>query len=54
MVTLALAGRNRHIECIGLNHHFVNVVALGALKRVQIEPQVSGHDASEHHASMAL
>jgi hypothetical protein len=54
MITRSLAGRNRHTECIGLNQHLVNVVALGALKHVQIEPQASGHDASEHHASMAL
>jgi hypothetical protein len=54
MITQSLAGRKRHTECIGLNQHLVNVVALGALKHVQIEPQASGHDASEHHVGMAL
>ena len=41
-------------ECIGLNQHLVNVVALGALKRADIETHACRHDASEHHVSAAL
>jgi hypothetical protein len=32
----------------------MNVVALGALKRAEVEAHVCGHDASEHHMSMTL
>jgi hypothetical protein len=41
-------------ECIGLNHHLVNVVALRALKRADIETHTCRRDASEHHVSAAL
>src|ERR1700694_4671881 len=41
-------------ECIGLNHQLVNVVALGALKRAEIETHTYRPDASEHHVSLAL
>ena len=41
-------------ECIGLNHHLVNVVALRALKRADIETQTRRRDASERHVSAAL
>jgi hypothetical protein len=47
-------GRKRGTECIGLDHYLVNVVALGALKRAEVETYACGHDASEHHVSMAL
>ena len=43
-----------YTECISLNHHLVNVVALRALKRAEVETHTCGHDASEQHASMAL
>jgi hypothetical protein len=46
--------RQRCTECIGLNHHLVNVVAFGALKRAEVETHACGHDASEHHVSTAL
>jgi hypothetical protein len=49
-----LPGRKRCTEGIGLDHYLVNVVALGALKRAEVETQACGHDASEHHVSMAL
>jgi hypothetical protein len=32
----------------------VKVIALGALKRAEVETHAHGHDASEHHMSMAL
>ena len=32
----------------------MNVFALGALKGVEVETHACGHDASEHHVSMAL
>ena len=32
----------------------MNVVALKALKRVEVETHACGHDASEHHVSMTL
>jgi hypothetical protein len=32
----------------------MNVVALRALKRAQVETHALRHDASEHHVSMAL
>jgi hypothetical protein len=41
-------------ECIGLNHHLVNVVALRALKRADIETHTCRRDASERHVSAAL
>jgi hypothetical protein len=41
-------------ECIGLDHHLVNVVALRALKRADIETHTCRRDASEHHVSAAL
>ena len=41
-------------ECIGLNHHLVNLVALRALKRADVETHTCRHDASEHHVSVAL
>jgi hypothetical protein len=41
-------------ECIGLNQHLVNVIALRALKRADIETHTCRHDASEHHVSAAL
>jgi hypothetical protein len=41
-------------ECIGLNHHLVNVLAPRALKRADIETHTCGHDPSEHHASAAF
>jgi hypothetical protein len=41
-------------ECIGLNHHFVNVVALRALKRADVETHTCRRNVSEHHVSAAL
>ena len=32
----------------------MNVFALGALKGVEVETHACGHDASEHHVSIAL
>ena len=32
----------------------MNVVALRALEHVEVETHACGHDASEHHVSMAL
>jgi hypothetical protein len=41
-------------ECIVLDHYLVKVFALGALKRAEVETQTCGHDAREHHMSMAI
>jgi hypothetical protein len=41
-------------NAIGLNYHLVNVVALRALKGVEVETDPRGHDASEHHVCTAL
>jgi hypothetical protein len=41
-------------ECIGLNHHLVNVLAPRALKRADIETHTCRHDPSEHHVSAAF
>ena len=46
--------RLRGPGCIGLDHHLVKVIALGTLKRAAVEPRARGHDAREHHISMAL
>ena len=35
------------------DHHLVNVIALRALKRAEVETRACGRDASEHHVSMA-
>jgi hypothetical protein len=36
------------------DHHFVNVVAFGALKGSEVEARAYGHDAGEHHVGLAL
>jgi hypothetical protein len=41
-------------ECIGLNHHLFEDIAIGALKRADIETHACRHDASEYHVSTAL
>jgi hypothetical protein len=41
-------------ECLVGDHHFVNVVAFGALKGAEVEARACGHDAGEHHVSLAL
>src|ERR1700722_569696 len=41
-------------ECIRLNHHLVNIVALRALKRADIETHTYRRDANEDHVSAAL
>jgi hypothetical protein len=41
-------------ECIRLNHHLVNIVALRALKRADIETHTCRRDANEDHVSAAL
>jgi hypothetical protein len=45
--------RKRLPERVGSDHYFVNVIALGALKRAEIEAHARRHDAREHHVSMA-
>ena len=45
--------RKRHAECVGRDHHLVNVIALSTLKGVEVEAQTCGHDASEHRVSTA-
>jgi hypothetical protein len=45
--------RKRHAECVGRDHHLVNVIALSTLKGVEVETQACGHDASEHRVSTA-
>jgi hypothetical protein len=45
--------RERSSECFGGDHHLVNVIALRALKGAEVVPNSCGHNASEHHASMA-
>lgn len=37
----------------GGDSHLVNVIALRALKRAEVEPRARRHDAREHHGSMA-
>jgi hypothetical protein len=46
--------RERSSECFGGDHHLVNVTALRALKGAEVVPNSCGHNASEHHAGMAL
>lgn len=41
-------------KCIGLNHQFVNMVALRALERAEIDTHTHRPDASEQHVSSAL
>ena len=44
----------RATERVSGDHHLVNVIALRALKRAEVETQPCRHDASEHHMSTAL
>jgi len=41
-------------ECMVGDHHLVNVFAFGAFKRAEVETLACRHDASEHHARIAL
>ena len=41
-------------ECVGLNHHLVNVVALRALKRAEVETHACRHDVRKHYVSIAF
>jgi hypothetical protein len=41
-------------ECIVLNYHLANVVALGTLKPAEVEAHAGRHDASQHHMVAAL
>jgi hypothetical protein len=41
-------------ECIGLNHHLVNLITLTSLERANIETHTCRHNASEYHVSAAL
>ena len=43
----------RLFERFGDDYHLVNVVARGALKDPEVETHACGHDASEHHVSVA-
>jgi hypothetical protein len=40
-------------ERFGGDQHFLNVIAVRALKGAEVESDSCGHDASEHHASTA-
>jgi hypothetical protein len=46
--------RKRSPECFGGDHDFVDVVALWAFKRAEVEAYSCGHDAREHHDTTAL
>jgi hypothetical protein len=46
--------RKRATERFVGDHYLVNLIALRALKRAEVETQTRGHDASEHHMSAAL
>jgi hypothetical protein len=41
------------LERLGGDDHLVNVVALGALEDPEVETPACGHDAGEHHVSVA-
>jgi hypothetical protein len=41
-------------ECIGLCDHIMNVIAVGALERAEVETHACWHDVNLHHVSMAL
>ena|SRR6202048_318226 len=46
-----LSGYKISAERIALDQYLVNVVALRALERAEVETYACGHDASEHHVS---